>query len=182
MVNCNPETVSTDYDTSRPALLRAAHPGGRAGDRRTREAGGAHRPVRRADPAQAGGAARRGRACPSSAPRPDAIDRAEDRERFAELIDKLGLRQPENGMARSAEEAFAVAQPHRLPGDGAPLLRAGRPGHGGGLRRRRPARLPDRGGAGLRRAAGAGRPLPARTPPRWTSTWSPTARTWWWAG
>ena len=38
MVNCNPETVSTDYDTSRPALLRAAHPRGRAGDRAAREA------------------------------------------------------------------------------------------------------------------------------------------------
>jgi carbamoyl-phosphate synthase large subunit len=43
---------------------------------------------------------------------PDAIDRAEDRERFAEMIVKLGLRQPENGVARSADEAFAVA--HRI--------------------------------------------------------------------
>ena len=41
---------------------------------------------------------------------PDAIDRAEDRERFSALIVKLGLRQPENGMARSAEEAFAIAR------------------------------------------------------------------------
>jgi carbamoyl-phosphate synthase large subunit len=41
---------------------------------------------------------------------PDAIDRAEDRERFAELIVKLGLKQPDNGTARSAEEAFAVAR------------------------------------------------------------------------
>jgi carbamoyl-phosphate synthase large subunit len=41
---------------------------------------------------------------------PDAIDRAEDRERFSQLIEKLGLRQPENGVARSADEAFAVAR------------------------------------------------------------------------
>jgi carbamoyl-phosphate synthase large subunit len=41
---------------------------------------------------------------------PDAIDRAEDRERFSNLIVKLGLKQPENGTARSAEEAFAVAR------------------------------------------------------------------------
>ncbi|HLL55600.1 MAG TPA: ATP-grasp domain-containing protein, partial [Myxococcaceae bacterium] len=41
---------------------------------------------------------------------PDAIDRAEDRERFARLIDKLKLRQPENGIARSHEEAHAIAE------------------------------------------------------------------------
>ena len=37
---------------------------------------------------------------------PDAIDRAEDRERFSKLIEKLGLKQPENGVARSHEEAL----------------------------------------------------------------------------
>ncbi|MEA3015490.1 MAG: carbamoyl-phosphate synthase large subunit, partial [Sphingomonadales bacterium] len=41
---------------------------------------------------------------------PDAIDLAEDRERFAALVRKLGLRQPENGIARSREEAIAVAE------------------------------------------------------------------------
>ena len=40
---------------------------------------------------------------------PDAIDRAEDRERFQEMLHKLGLQQPENGMARSFEEAEKVA-------------------------------------------------------------------------
>ena len=40
---------------------------------------------------------------------PDAIDRAEDRERFAKLVDRLRLRQPENGLARSRDEAAAVA-------------------------------------------------------------------------
>ena len=41
---------------------------------------------------------------------PDAIDRAEDRERFQEMLHKLGLRQPENGTARSFEEAEKVAE------------------------------------------------------------------------
>src|SRR5690606_3229181 len=41
---------------------------------------------------------------------PDAIDLAEDRERFQQLLHKLGLKQPENGIARSVEEAFAVAE------------------------------------------------------------------------
>ena len=41
---------------------------------------------------------------------PDAIDRAEDRERFQEMLHKLGLRQPENGMARSFEDAEKVAE------------------------------------------------------------------------
>ena len=42
---------------------------------------------------------------------PDSIDRAEDRERFKELLDLLGLRQPENGIARSAEDAERIAEP-----------------------------------------------------------------------
>ena len=41
---------------------------------------------------------------------PDAIDRAEDRERFQALIDKLGLRQAENGTAKSLDEAIEVAE------------------------------------------------------------------------
>src|SRR3546814_5162968 len=41
---------------------------------------------------------------------PDAIDLAEDRERFAALIERLGLKQPANGIARSREEALAVAE------------------------------------------------------------------------
>ena len=40
---------------------------------------------------------------------PDAIDRAEDRARFRELLDKLGLRQAESGMAHSVEEALKIA-------------------------------------------------------------------------
>ena len=108
MVNCNPETVSTDYDTSdrlyfEPLtledVLEIAAP----------------REAHRAPSSSSAGKRRCGsrcrwrrRGCRSSGTTPDAIDRAEDRERFARLIEKLGLKQPENGVARSPEEAFTV--------------------------------------------------------------------------
>jgi carbamoyl-phosphate synthase large subunit len=111
MVNCNPETVSTDYDTSdrlyfEPLtledVLEIVHvekPKGLIVQY------GGQTPLKLAVPLHELGV-------PIFGTTPDAIDRAEDRERFAELIDKLGLRQPENGVARSAVEAFAVA--HRI--------------------------------------------------------------------
>ena len=107
MVNCNPETVSTDYDTSRSPLLRAAHARGRARDLRRGEARGRHRAVRRADAAQARGAAREAPACKLLGTTADAIDRAEDRERFDELLDearRCGGRA--SGIAHGVDEAF----------------------------------------------------------------------------
>ena len=56
----------------------------------------------------------------------DAIDRAEDRQRFGELLKKLGLRAPAWGTAHGLDEAREIAETHRLPGDGAPVLRARR--------------------------------------------------------
>ncbi len=109
MVNCNPETVSTDYDTSdrlyfEPVtledVLEIVHvekPKGLIVQY------GGQTPLKLAVPLHELGV-------PIFGTTPDAIDRAEDRERFAALIDKLGLRQPQNGMARSAEEAFGVAR------------------------------------------------------------------------
>jgi carbamoyl-phosphate synthase large subunit len=109
MVNCNPETVSTDYDTSdrlyfEPLtledVLEIVHvekPKGLIVQY------GGQTPLKLAVPLHELGV-------PVFGTTPDAIDRAEDRERFAELIDKLGLKQPMNGVARSAEEAFAVAR------------------------------------------------------------------------
>ena len=109
MVNCNPETVSTDYDTSdrlyfEPLtledVLEIVH--------KEKPKGlivqyGGQTPLKLAVPLHELGV-------PIFGTTPDAIDRAEDRERFSALIDKLGLRQPMNGVARSAEEAFAVAR------------------------------------------------------------------------
>ncbi|BDG07675.1 carbamoyl-phosphate synthase large subunit [Anaeromyxobacter paludicola] len=109
MVNCNPETVSTDYDTSdrlyfEPLtledVLEIVHvekPFGLIVQY------GGQTPLKLAVPLHELGV-------PILGTSPDAIDRAEDRERFAALIERLKLRQPENGVARSADEAFAVAR------------------------------------------------------------------------
>jgi carbamoyl-phosphate synthase large subunit len=109
MVNCNPETVSTDYETAdrlyfEPLtledVLEIVHvekPKGLIVQY------GGQTPLKLAVPLDELGV-------PIFGTTPDAIDRAEDRERFAALIDKLGLRQPQNGMARSPGEAFAVAR------------------------------------------------------------------------
>jgi len=109
MINCNPETVSTDYDTSdrlyfEPLtiedVLEIAE--------REKPLGaivqfGGQTPLRLSVPLEKAGLRILGTS-------PDAIDRAEDRERFAQLIEALKLRQPENGIARSPEEAFRVAE------------------------------------------------------------------------
>ncbi|HYG31026.1 MAG TPA: carbamoyl-phosphate synthase large subunit [Allosphingosinicella sp.] len=113
MINCNPETVSTDYDTSdrlyfEPLtvedVLEILHVEGSRGEL----AGvivqfGGQTPLKLA-------AALEKEGVPILGTSPDAIDLAEDRERFAALVRKLGLRQPENGIARSREEALAVAE------------------------------------------------------------------------
>jgi carbamoyl-phosphate synthase large subunit len=108
MVNCNPETVSTDFDTSdrlyfEPLTLEdvleiAA---------KEKPAGvivqyGGQTPLKLARALAAAGV-------PIIGTSPDAIDRAEDRERFQALIDKLGLRQPPNRTARDAESAVWLA-------------------------------------------------------------------------
>jgi carbamoyl-phosphate synthase large subunit len=112
MVNCNPETVSTDYDTSdrlyfEPLtvedVLEILHVEQSSGTL----AGvivqfGGQTPLKLAQALEDAGV-------PILGTSPDAIDLAEDRERFAALIDRLGLRQPANGIARSREEAIAVA-------------------------------------------------------------------------
>ena len=104
----------------RPALFRAAHRRGRARDHRhrtrKRHAARRDRAVRRADAAQA----RRGAGASADVPilgtSPDAIDLAEDRDRFKQLLDKLKLRQPQNGIAASPGEARAIAERDRLSG------------------------------------------------------------------
>ena len=113
MINCNPETVSTDYDTSdrlyfEPLtvedVLEILHVEASRGEL----VGvivqfGGQTPLKLA-------AALEKEGIPILGTSPDAIDLAEDRERFARLVDRLGLKQPANGMARSREEALAVAE------------------------------------------------------------------------
>jgi len=109
MVNCNPETVSTDYDTSDRLYfepLTFEHVLNIVN--RERPDGvivqfGGQTPLRLSVPLEKQGV-------PIIGTSPDSIDRAEDRERFLELLTKLGLKQPENGIARSADEAVAVAR------------------------------------------------------------------------
>ncbi len=113
MVNCNPETVSTDYDTSdrlyfepltAEDVLEILHVEASKGEL----VGvivqfGGQTPLNLARALEAAG-------IPILGTTPDAIDLAEDRERFAALITKLGLRQPANGLARSRDEAVAAAE------------------------------------------------------------------------
>jgi carbamoyl-phosphate synthase large subunit len=112
MVNCNPETVSTDYDTSdrlyfEPLTSEDVIEIVRAEERNGRLKGvivqlGGQTPLKLA-------AALEAAKIPILGTSPDAIDLAEDRQRFQKLLQKLKLLQPENGTAKKIEEAEAVA-------------------------------------------------------------------------
>jgi carbamoyl-phosphate synthase large subunit len=113
MVNCNPETVSTDYDTSdrlyfEPldaedvlALIRREQSVGRLVGCIVQYGG--QTPLKLSQALARAGV-------PILGTSADAIDVAEDRERFQKLLHRLGLRQPENGTARSLEEAELAAE------------------------------------------------------------------------
>ncbi|HMX99857.1 MAG TPA: carbamoyl-phosphate synthase large subunit [Agitococcus sp.] len=108
MVNCNPETVSTDYDTSdrlyfEPVTLedvleivRVEQPKGVIVQY------GGQTPLKLARHLEAAGV-------PIIGTSPDAIDRAEDRERFQQMVERLNLRQPPNRTARNPEEGVRLA-------------------------------------------------------------------------
>ncbi|CAK0742657.1 carbamoyl phosphate synthetase subunit beta (fragment) [Gammaproteobacteria bacterium] len=109
MVNCNPETVSTDYDTSdrlyfEPLTLEDVmeiidleKPKGVIVQY------GGQTPLKLARALEAAGA-------PIIGTTPDSIDLAEDRERFQKMVDHLGLRQPPNRTARDPQEAVRLAE------------------------------------------------------------------------
>ena len=108
MINCNPETVSTDYDTAdrlyfEPLtfedtlnIIESEKPEG------VIVQFGGQTPLKLAVPLEKAGVRILGTS-------PDSIDRAEDRERFKEILHKLDLRQPESGISRSVDEAVKVA-------------------------------------------------------------------------
>ena len=109
MVNCNPETVSTDYDTSdklffEPLTMEEVM---NIVDREKPDGVivqfGGQTPLKLALPLERAGV-------PIIGTSPDSIDLAEDRERFAELLKKLDIKQPDNGIARSYQEAFKIAE------------------------------------------------------------------------
>jgi carbamoyl-phosphate synthase large subunit len=113
MVNCNPETVSTDYDTSdrlyfEPLTAEDVLEIVRAESANGSLKGvivqfGGQTPLKLAGDLAAAGV-------PILGTSPDAIDLAEDRERFQKLLGKVNLKQPPNGIAFSAEQAEAVAE------------------------------------------------------------------------
>jgi carbamoyl-phosphate synthase large subunit len=113
MVNCNPETVSTDYDTSdrlyfEPLTAEDVIEIARVEQTRGNLLGvivqlGGQTPLKLAHGLEAAG-------LPILGTSPDAIDLAEDRRRFQQLLEGTGLRQPTNGTATSAAEARAVAE------------------------------------------------------------------------
>ncbi|HEU4476642.1 MAG TPA: carbamoyl-phosphate synthase large subunit, partial [Methyloceanibacter sp.] len=112
MVNCNPETVSTDYDTSDRLYFEPLTEEDVLEIVRTESANGTLKGVI----VQFGGQtplklaqALEQAKVPILGTSPDAIDLAEDRDRFKALIERLGLRQPRSGIARSAEEAKKIA-------------------------------------------------------------------------
>jgi len=108
MVNCNPETVSTDYDTSdrlyfEPVTLedvleivRVEQPKGVIVQY------GGQTPLKLARALEEAGV-------PIIGTSPEAIDRAEDRERFQQMVERLNLRQPPNATVRSEDEAIRAA-------------------------------------------------------------------------
>jgi carbamoyl-phosphate synthase large subunit len=113
MVNCNPETVSTDYDTAdrlyfEPLTAEDVIELVEVERRNGELLGlivqfGGQTPLKLAKPLEAAG-------IPILGTSPDAIDLAEDRDRFQKLIQNLKLRQPDNGTATSQEQAIAVAE------------------------------------------------------------------------
>ncbi|MDR5651166.1 carbamoyl-phosphate synthase large subunit [Ruixingdingia sedimenti] len=112
MVNCNPETVSTDYDTSdrlyfEPLTLEHVLEILRVEQENGTLHGvivqfGGQTPLKLAQ-------ALKDEGIPILGTTPDAIDLAEDRERFQHLLNDLGLKQPVNGIAHSRDEAFEIA-------------------------------------------------------------------------
>ncbi len=112
MVNCNPETVSTDYDTSDRLYFEpltgedVLNIIGKEKSKGTLKGVivqfGGQTPLKLANMLEQAGV-------PILGTSPDAIDLAEDRDRFKALVDELKLRQPPNGIARSGEEAKVIA-------------------------------------------------------------------------
>ena len=129
MVNCNPETVSTDYDTSdrlyfEPLTLEDVL---EIVDMEKPEGVivqyGGQTPLKLARDLEAAGV-------PIIGTSPDSIDLAEDRERFQQLVRTLGLKQPPNRTAHRGRAGGAAGRRDRLSAGGAAVLCAGRPRDG----------------------------------------------------
>ena len=127
MVNCNPETVSTDSDTSDRLYFEPLDDRGRARGRRARAAGRRRRPVRRPDAAQAGAPARATPASRSSARRSTPSTSPRTASASAALLARARAPRAGLGDRRDARRGGRDRRPDRLPGARAALLRARRP-------------------------------------------------------
>ena len=131
MVNCNPETVSTDYDTSDKlyfepltvedvlSIYEKEKPEG------VIVQFGGQTPLNIANELAEAGVKILGTS-------PDTIDLAEDRDRFRQMMRKLGIPQPESGMAAQSGGSPGGRGQDRLSPHGPAFLCSGRPGHGSG--------------------------------------------------
>ena len=174
MINCNPETVSTDYDTSDRLYFEPLTAEDVIEIIDTERLNGVlhgvivqfggQTPLKLAEPLEKA-------QVPILGTSPDAIDLAEDRDRFKQLLDRLKLRQPKSGIATSPEKAKAIAESIGYPIVIRPSYVLGRPRDGDRARRqssralcRAPCRRsrPAVGIRGLGKAAAADRPLSHR--------------------
>ena len=167
MVNSNPETVSTDFDASTRlyfepldaesvrSVINAESdgPDGPLAPIPAVVAFGGQTPLNLAAALAATGV-------PLLGSDLEAIDQAEERTRFAALLDRLGIPQPEGGMAHSVEEALRTRGAHRLPGHRAALVRHRRARHRLRVLARGSRPSPRRRGGRRSRPAGAHRPVP----------------------
>ncbi len=172
MVNCNPETVSTDYDTSDRLYFEPLTLEDVTRDRGQGEAlrrGGA---VWRADAAEA-------RALPGGERRahhrhqPGHDRRGRGPRALPETAARAGPEAAAQPDRAQRDRRTAPRAGNRLSAGGAAELRARRPRHGDRARAARPRALHARGGEGFQRLAGAARPLPSTMPSKWT--WTPSA-------
>ena len=163
MINCNPETVSTDYDTTdRLYFEPLTFEDVMAVLDKERSAGaevsclvqfGGQTPLKLALPLQAAGVSILGTS-------PDSIDLAEDRRRFSQLLWDLGIPQPASGTATSRSRGARRGRHHRLSRRRAPVVRARRARHGDRLRHGDARPLHGGRGGRLARAARADRQVP----------------------
>ena len=165
MVNCNPETVSTDYDTANRLyfepltdedVLEIIHTErGNGTLHGVIVQFGGQTPLKLAEPLEQANV-------PILGTSPDAIDLAEDRDRFKQLLDRLKLRQPKSGIATSPDEGARHCRGDRLSDRDPAVLCARRPRHGDRVRLG-----PDRSlsGAADRRSRSAVRACRLRPPP-----------------
>ena len=163
MVNCNPETVSTDYDTSdRLYFEPLTFEDVMSVIEREQSAGGevsclvqfgGQTPLKLALDLQEAGVKILGTS-------PDSIDLAEDRRRFSQLLWDLGVPQPASGTAVSRAGGARSGGAYRLPGRRPAVVRAGRPRHGDRVRCGRAGSLHDQRRGRVARPAGPHRSFP----------------------